>query len=237
MNDGGQGFTATAERLEALASAPLRRLPPGGRALEAERSEDVTLELLDAVQADGEVSQRSLATRLDVALGLTNAYLKRCVRRGWVKVRKVPPNRFAYFLTPTGMAEKGRLTARFLYKSFRWYRAARNQYDALLEAAAAAGQRRLVLAGAGDLAEVAMLCALRYDVEVVGVCDAEATANRFRHAALARDLASLPPADAVLLTDMRSPQATYEALAARVGPGRVLAPPLLKVVAREGGAP
>ena len=66
----------------------------------------ITLGLLDAVHQNSSVSQRSLAAELGIALGLTNAYFKRCVRKGLVKVRSAPANRYAYYLTPKGFAEK-----------------------------------------------------------------------------------------------------------------------------------
>ena len=150
---------------------------------------DITLEMLHAVERDARVSQRTLASSLNIALGLTNAYLKRCIKRGLVKVKKIPPNRYSYYLTPAGFSEKTRLTARYLSSSFSFYRRARNQCDALLQEAADAGQRRVALVGSGELAEIALLCTLQYDLEVVAVVDQDARANRFRHAALVRDQA------------------------------------------------
>lgn len=204
----------------------------------AERENDITMDLLHAVHADAQASQRSLSKQLDIALGLTNAYLKRCVGKGWIKVSEAPARRYAYYLTPQGFAEKSRRTANYLYNSFRFYRRARNHCDEALAEAADGGRRRVALAGAGELAEIALLCAMQHDIEVVGVIDEGATANRFRHVALVREPDSLPPFDAVLVTDLRRPQETFEALAARLGAERVLTPGLLKVTRgrTDGGA-
>ena len=48
-----------------------------------ERNEDMTLSVLSAVEADSRVTQRSLSNDLGIALGLTNAYLKKCIDKGW----------------------------------------------------------------------------------------------------------------------------------------------------------
>ena len=189
----------------------------------------ITMEMLHAVHAEENLSQRGLAARLNIALGLTNGYLKRCVRMGLVKVRKIPPNRYAYYLTPKGFGEKSRLTASYLFRSFDFYRQARNQCDRLLGEAADAGLRRVAVVGAGELAEIALLCALQHDVEVVGVADEEATANRFRHVDLVRDLASLPPFDLILICDVKDPQGTFEKLAGQFGVDAIRAPSLLKI--------
>ena len=64
------------------------------------------LELLEAVGQKNDVSQRHLASHMGVALGLANSYLKRCIRKGFIKISEAPANRYLYYLTPTGFAEK-----------------------------------------------------------------------------------------------------------------------------------
>ena len=191
----------------------------------------ITMEMLHAVDGEDSLSQRGLAARLNIALGLTNAYLKRCVRMGLVKMRKAPPNRYAYYLTPKGFSEKSRLTARYLFRSFDFYRKARNQCDQLLGEAADAGLRRVALVGAGELAEIALLCALQHNIDVVGVADEGATANRYRHVDLVRDPGSLPPHDLILICDLNDPQGTFEKLAGKFGVEAIRAPALLKISA------
>ena len=74
----------------------------------------IVLGLLESVERDGAQSQRKLASDLGIALGLVNAYLKRCVKKGLVKIGQAPPRRYAYYLTPHGFAEKSRLTVEYL---------------------------------------------------------------------------------------------------------------------------
>jgi hypothetical protein len=189
----------------------------------------ITLGLLDAVQRDSKVSQRTLARDLGIALGLTNAYLKRCVRKGLIKVAATPAKRYAYYLTPKGFGEKSRLTAAYLARSFHFYRDARDQCDALLADAAAAGRRRVVLAGAGELAEIATLCAMRHRVEIAGVLSTQDRSKSRSDAGLA----GFAPVDAVLLTELTTPQDTYDRLARELDPAQLLVPSLLKVRTTE----
>jgi DNA-binding MarR family transcriptional regulator len=79
--------------------------------IEASKAGDVdetriVLGLLEYVGRGGEQSQRRLASELGVALGLANAYLKRCVKKGLVKVRQAPARRYAYYLTPRGLCRE-----------------------------------------------------------------------------------------------------------------------------------
>ena len=85
----------------------------------------ITLGLLNMVDGNSSASQRSMAGDLGIALGLTNAYLKRCVKKGLIKVSQAPANRYAYYLTPKGFAEKSRLTTEFLSQSLNLFRHAR----------------------------------------------------------------------------------------------------------------
>ena len=84
----------------------------------------IVLGLLESVERDGAQSQRKLASDLGIALGLVNAYLKRCVKKGLLKIGQAPARRYAYYLTPHGFTEKSRLTVEYLSYSFTLFRRA-----------------------------------------------------------------------------------------------------------------
>ena len=92
--------------------------------MKPDREEALTLEILQAIEARSDVTQRHLADRMGVALGLMNSYLRRCVRKGLVKINQAPANRYLYYLTPKAFAEKSRLTAEYFAYSFSFYRTA-----------------------------------------------------------------------------------------------------------------
>src|SRR5262249_15874103 len=107
----------------------------------------IMLGLLDAVEQDRAHSQRHLASELGIALGLVNAYLKRCIKKGLVKVRQVPARRYAYYLTPQGFAEKSRLTVEYLSYSFGFFRQAKHDCSELFGVAKGIGVQKILLAG------------------------------------------------------------------------------------------
>lgn len=190
------------------------------------------LGLLHALEAKPAATQRDLARTLGVALGLTNAYLKRAVAKGWVKVRQVPARRYAYYLTPKGFAEKAWLTQQYLSVSLQFFRRARAEYGELMTACHRAGAKRIALAGAGELAEIAQLAAREHGIEVAAVFDPGWNAAAFCGYPVARTLAELARIDAVVLTDQRDPQAAYDGLLAALAPERILAPRFLHVAMR-----
>ncbi|OHC82922.1 MAG: hypothetical protein A3G73_03435 [Rhodospirillales bacterium RIFCSPLOWO2_12_FULL_67_15] len=189
----------------------------------------MTLGVLNAVDENSAVTQRSLARELGIALGLANAYLKRCAKKGLIKIAQAPANRYAYYLTPQGFAEKSQLTARYLSQSFNLFRFARAQYDELLAACGTRGWRRIAFAGAGDLAEIAHLCAGRHDLKVIGLLDATVADDARLGLPVVNRLKDLGPVDAVVVTDMTDPQAVFAALVQVLPRERILAPDFLKI--------
>ena len=208
---------------------------------EKDTSEDsmaITLGLLAAVEREESVTQRSLAGELGIALGLANAYLKRAAHKGWIKVQQVPPNRYAYYVTPQGFAEKARLTAEYLSSSLTFFRRAKDQIGEALEGFAAADRRKVVLIGVSELAEIAALCQLQIDVELVGIVDPKSHKDTFAGLPVVRRLEDLPAAESYLIPDVRQSQEAYDTLVARYGADRVKAPMLLHIrLAAAGSLP
>ncbi len=192
--------------------------------------------MLDVIETRDRVTQRGLSGELGIALGLTNLYLKRCINKGLIKVRKAPARRYAYYLTARGFAEKARLTAKYLARSLSYFRVAREDCSELLAACQARGLTRVVLVGAGDLCEIATLAALDSGIQVVAVLDPATNRQQVAGVRVIRDLAALDGAgpgsgapEAVVITDMKDPQATYERMVALLGQDRVLFPSLLRL--------
>jgi DNA-binding MarR family transcriptional regulator len=188
----------------------------------------IVLGLLESVERDGAASQRRLAAELGIALGLVNAYLKRCMKKGWVKVTEAPARRYAYYLTPHGFAEKSRLTVEYLSYSFSFFRTARADCAQALSRAREAGHRRIVLAGASDLAEIATICALDSGIEIVVVVDGEANGERFLSLPLLPSFSEARErGDGVLLTDLKRPAETLAQAVEHFGRDRVFVPAVL----------
>jgi DNA-binding Lrp family transcriptional regulator len=130
------------------------------------------LKLLEAVEADSRVTQRSLASRLGIALGLTNIYLRRLVRKGYIKCVNVQSNRISYLITPRGIAEKARLTYEFMDYSLHLYGEVRQHLRAVLQDCAAA-DRRVAIYGRGEAAELAYLSLKEFGLDPVAVFDVD----------------------------------------------------------------
>jgi predicted transcriptional regulator len=130
------------------------------------------LQLLEAVEQNARVTQRTLATKLGIALGLTNIYLKRLVRKGYIKCVNVQSNRITYLITPRGIVEKARLTYEFMDYSLHLYADVRQRLRTVFQDYAAAG-RRVAIFGCGEAAELAYLSLKEAGLEPVAIFDGE----------------------------------------------------------------
>jgi DNA-binding MarR family transcriptional regulator len=188
----------------------------------------IVLGLLESVERDGARSQRKLASDLGIALGLVNAYLKRCVKKGLVKVREAPARRYVYYLTPHGFAEKSKLTVDYLSYSFSFFRQARADCAEVLVAAKANGVTRIALAGASDLTDIFRICTLECGVEIAAVVAAPDAIPNPAGVAVAKSFDDVTvPFDAVVVTDLQDSSAIYADAVARFGAAKVYAPKLL----------
>ena len=124
--------------------------------------------LLTELERDGAVTQRSLAMKLGVALGLTNLYLKRLARKGYIKITTIPSHRIRYLLTPQGFTEKSRLTYLYMQYSLSHYRDMRARLREALLRAREDGVKRVVIYGTGELAEMAYLSLREMNMTLVG---------------------------------------------------------------------
>jgi DNA-binding MarR family transcriptional regulator len=192
-------------------------------------NDEILLGMLTVIERDSATSQRSMSRELGVALGLANAYLKRSVRKGLVKIKQVPRRRYAYYLTPRGFAEKSRLAGEYFSASFTFFRRAREQMSGVMAEAAGRGRKRIVFIGASELAEVGALCAYDLPVELVAIVDAKRAGERYCGLFVKKSLAECDAFDVVIITDLTAPDDAYRQTMAAIQPDRIMAPALLKL--------
>lgn len=187
------------------------------------------LDVLTAIERGEVVTQMALTKRVGISIGLINGLLRRAMRKGYVKARQLPYKRYAYCLTSNGFAEKSRLVAQYLEASLHFFRTARSEYAELMVRASQGGARRLVLVGRGELAEIAVLAAWGEGIKLQAIVDWQANDDHFCGLKVVGSLDEIGSVDAVVITESRKPQQTYEELRKRMPDTQVLAPALLKI--------
>jgi len=143
-----------------------------------ERYRERDLEILTAIGEGRPLTQRALAQRLGVALGLTNLYVKRLAKKGFIKITEFPRKpharkRLRYILTPKGLLEKSRLTYDYMSHSLGIYRRTRETLREALSHLPGDGAKRVVLYGVGEAAELAYVTLKELGLEPIAVFDRE----------------------------------------------------------------
>ncbi len=97
--------------------------------------EENHLKVLRLLEANPQLSQRDLADALAVSLGKTNYCIQALLGKGLIKMESFRKSQnklaYAYLLTPTGVAEKAGLNARFLARKVAEYENLRHEIEAL----------------------------------------------------------------------------------------------------------
>ena len=195
-----------------------------------EESGDLTLGVLEAIDSKKSITQRSIAKDLDMALGLVNSYLKRCVKKGFIKIQQAPKNRYLYYLTPKGFSEKAKLTAEFLTSSFTFFRKSRDQIEEILENCNKKNWKKILLFGNSELAEITSLYSKNYEVQIIQVYNTSNLRDSKQD-----DFPPVSDLDAIILTDLTSSQESYEQLITIYKSKPILVPKLLKVKGVKSG--
>lgn len=125
------------------------------------------LRILEALEQEPDTTQAGLAAQLGVAVGSVNWYLKRLIRKGYVKAKQMERRRMKYFVTPQGLALKAKLTKKYLEASLRVYRELRQEARETLARVRDAGYTSVWADGESDEAmEIFRLTCLEEGVPV-----------------------------------------------------------------------
>jgi len=132
------------------------RTTEGSLKMPTKKHLDTLLELKD----NPSQSQRSLAHKLNISLGLTNSILQNLIHRGLIKAQKMTGRKILYLITPKGMVQ----ATNFIYDRVRetqhYYQYAKDLLTAHFTNLYDKGVRKAAIYGTGQLAEIAYLSLL-----------------------------------------------------------------------------
>lgn len=138
-----------------------------------------SLQLLDEISRNENVTQRDLSRSLGIALGLTNSYIKNLISKGCVTVSGIPKKRYSYYLTSKGLREKTRLTYEHLRNFTNLYRFARKDFRLLFAHLERSGIKKVAFCGVDEVTEIAYLSLKEVSLELVAVADDSKAGERF----------------------------------------------------------
>ena len=193
-------------------------------------NEQHELRVLELVEEHDRVTQRGVATELEIALGMANALIKRLVHKGYIKVKDAPSRRYKYYITPEGFIEKGRLVSKYIANSFKFFGEVRRDYEMLANQVSANQGTGVCCVGTGEVMEIAQMVFAAHNIEVVCVLDVlanegEQYLQNFRD--IPDEIAS--QIECLVITETRRPHKVFEILVSTGGDKEILAPAFMKI--------
>lgn len=160
------------------------------------------LKLIESLERDPRQTQRDLANDLNISLGLVNSFTKRLTKKGYFKINTIPKNRMRYVLTAKGLAEKAKLTYRYILHSIEFYKNTRDKIKLLFDRLYNQNKKSICLFGVSELAEIVYVTLQETDLCLKGIIDEELAGSKFMGMTIKglSALKQLPPDVMVLIT-------------------------------------
>ena len=107
-----------------------------------------TLQVIsETLKEEPQASQRTLAKKANMSLGMMNAILGRFVERGWIMLTNVNGRKLAYAVTADGIAELAKRGKAFALRTFKLANVYSETFCKKFMEAKAAGKTKVVLYG------------------------------------------------------------------------------------------
>ncbi len=170
-----------------------------------DKKEQYTLEILTKIEENSRVTQPEIARQLGISIGLTNSFIKRIARKGYIKLTTIPRDRAKYLLTTQGISEKSRLTLKYLQYSLNFYKKAKETISNVYEGLHKDGVKIIAFYGAGEIAEIAYILLHQNQMKLSGVVDEHHAGKKFMRLKVGKleDLKKLS-FDKIIVTSIRS---------------------------------
>jgi DNA-binding MarR family transcriptional regulator len=102
-------------------------------------------------------TQRHIAKKVGISLGLTNLIIKRLIKKGYLKIKTVPPRTIEYMLTPKGFTEKAKKSYHFTLRTINLIKTIKENIQKIIEEEYKKGAREFTISGNGELTTIAQI--------------------------------------------------------------------------------
>ncbi len=129
------------------------------------------LRFLEELEKNPLISQRELSNKFNIALGVTNACLKRMAKKGLIRIRGFNHRKIGYYLTPKGFSEKARLSLNLIKQIIHHYTELKKIICQRLLEMEKKGLERIVFYGISDEMEIAYITLQGVNLKLVGIVE------------------------------------------------------------------
>ena len=187
---------------------------------------DVLISLLTKAENREILSQKKFASNIGIAVGLVNVYIKRCIKKGWIKITTVPNKRYVYYLTPKGFDEKSRLVCQYLKDSFHFLENSKKDFFKLFETCKKRF-KSIAIVGNGDLVEVAIIVAHACNAKVDIIYSDQIKRKKILDVPVTNSISKLSNIDAIIFAEYNDAQRLNVFLRGKISNKKFLYPSFL----------
>jgi len=137
------------------------------------------LNTLLEIKQNPSLTQRSLAHRLNISLGLTNAILQNLIHRGWIKAKRMTGRKILYLITPEGMANISRLMYNRFQETLHYYQYTKDLLTAYLMKLYQQGEKTINIYGTGQLAEITYYAGISTPLKINAIISDDPSKEKF----------------------------------------------------------
>jgi len=136
------------------------------------------LDTLLELKENPSLSQRSLAHKLNISLGLTNAILQNLIHRGWIKAKKLTGRKILYLITPQGLARATTLIHDRFRETQNYYQYTKELLTSYLTGLYNQGKKRAIIYGTNQLSEITYLSLLDSPLKLHSILTDDASLSK-----------------------------------------------------------
>lgn len=124
------------------------------------------IDLLQAISQDETATQANLATELGMAVGSVNWYIKRLIRRGYLKATRMDRTRLRYNMTPEGLEVLRRRATQYVKDSLKVYKDLRKDAKAFIAMLMAQGIESVHVDGEDEALDIFRLSCMEANLNL-----------------------------------------------------------------------
>ena len=137
------------------------------------------LKLLEEIEINPQLTQRGLAGKLGVALGVANILVKSMTKKGYIKATQLGWKRWVYIVTPSGFSRKIALTLAYVKRFLDHYNHVSSMLREELDSLTLNAESRIGIYGTDELVELVYLSLLYMGITEIQILGHDSNGRRF----------------------------------------------------------
>ncbi len=132
--------------------------------------DDREYKIIETLLQNKESTQREISRRAGISLGLTNIIIKKLIKKGFLKIKKINKRKIFYYLTPKALLQRTIRTYNYIEKTIKDVVEIKKRIQiAVMQRVNSNYYKKVFIVGKNEIAEIARWAILELQLENVPV--------------------------------------------------------------------